>query len=370
MKARPGIAMIGTRGVPATYGGFETAVEEIGCRLVESGFPVTVYTRDRAGAQGTYRGMSLVYARSVRSKSLETLTHTALTVVSNAIGSADVGFVFNAANAPFLPLLRRRGLRCALHVDGLEWQRAKWGPLGRRYYRAAERLAVRWADALICDSRAIGDYYEHKFAVRPRFIPYGAPLLERTSATRLEELNLEPGRYHLVVARMEPENNVHIAVEAHLLSQARFPLVVVGSAPYVGPYQRELERLASLSDDVRLVGSVWDQALLDELYAHSATYIHGHSVGGTNPSLLRAMGAGANVLAFDVAYSREVLGPAGRYYRFASDLPAMLAHAEESGETSTYGREARTRAALRYRWDEVADAYGQLALELAGRSAA
>lgn len=190
------IAMVGTRGVPARYGGFETAVEEVGRRLVERGHEVVVYCRTTPGDQtprpAEHLGMKLVHLPAARKRSLETLSHSALSVGHLLGHRADAAFVFNAANAPLLPLIRAARIPVATHVDGLEWQRAKWGGAGRRYYRAAEALAVRWSDALIADAVGIADYYRREFAAPSTLLTYGAPLIA-PGADRLAELGLEPG---------------------------------------------------------------------------------------------------------------------------------------------------------------------------------
>jgi glycosyltransferase involved in cell wall biosynthesis len=359
------IAMIGTRGVPAKYGGFETAVEEVGRRLVERGHEVIVFCRHGDDDRSEHLGMRLVHLPAVRHKVLETLSHTGLSVLHREARSADVAIVFNAANAPLLPVLRAAGVPTAVHVDGLEWQRSKWGPSGRRYYRASERLAVRWADALIADARGIQDHYRATHAAESVFIPYGAPLLDRPALHRLAELGLEPGGYHLVVARFEPENHVREALNACVASSARLPLAVVGSAPYSQDYTAELHRVAASEDRVRMLGPVWDQQLLDALYAGCTTYVHGHSVGGTNPSLLRAMGAAAPVLAFDVTFNREVLGESGVFWPDASVLAEQLALAEASRDrTRKRGLMGRDRAAAQYTWAGVAEQYESLCQDL------
>jgi glycosyltransferase involved in cell wall biosynthesis len=370
------ISMMGTRGVPARYGGFETCVEEIGQRLAKMGHEVSVYCRRVENEGGAcepapedYLGMRLVWLPALRRKTLETLSHTALSVRHAMSHAPDVAFVFNAANAPLLPLLRARRIPVATHVDGLEWKRAKWNGMGRRYYRAAEALAVRWSDALIADSRGIQDYYRERFSVPTEYLPYGAPVLGATGSARIAELGLRPGRFHLVVARFEPENHVHLAIEGYSRSRAAHPLVVVGSAPYADDYTAELERLAAADRRVRLLGAVWDQQLLDELYASALTYVHGHSVGGTNPSLLRAMGAGAATSAFDVNFNREVLGEHGRYFATPDELAALCEHAEaEPMATAERGR-AQLDTLDRYDWDGVATGYERLAVRLAGTRA-
>ncbi len=367
------IAMIGTRGVPARYGGFETAIEEIGKRLVENGHEVVVYCRGAEGAPKTYLGMELHHLPAVQSKVLETLSHTFLSVLHLIFQHRrpDAAIVFNAANSVFVPLLRLRAIPTAVHVDGLEWQRAKWGKWGRRYYRMAESLSIRWADALIADAAGIAEYYQAEFGAATEQIAYGAPILDSPGSDRLAPLGLEPRCYHLVVARFEPENHVLEIVRGFVASAAERPLVVVGSAPYSDDYTAAIE--AAADDRVQLIGGVWDQVQLDQLYANAASYLHGHSVGGTNPSLLRAMGAGTVTCAWDVSFNRGVLGPGGHYFSSESELADRLAEVETELTQSPANWQERAaqileRARLNYDWDEVASAYGELAARLAART--
>ncbi len=357
------IAMLGTRGVPACYGGFETAVEEIGRRLVAGGHEVTVYCRGSAQRPPRHLGMDLVHLPALHRRSLETLSHSAVSVVHLLRDTRphDAAVVFNAANAPFLPALRLAGTPTAVHVDGLEWKRAKWGGAGRRYYQVAERLAVRWSDALIADAQGIADYYRERFDAETELLTYGAPLQFDVGVDRIADLGLRPERYHLVVARFEPENHVLEIVSGYHRSTATVPLVVVGSAPYSDGYTARIRGLAQADARIRLVGGIWDQEQLDQLYAHALTYLHGHSVGGTNPSLLRAMGAATAVIAFDVVFNREVLGADGRFFADEQTLVALLAAAErDRAGRRAAGERLRTRAAERYRWNEVAAGYERL----------
>jgi glycosyltransferase involved in cell wall biosynthesis len=355
------VALVGTRGVPARYGGFETCVEEVGRRLADRGHDVVVYCRTTPGAGEApareHLGMRLVHLPAARRRSLETLSHSALSLAHAVVHRPDAAVVFNAANSPLLPVLRAARVPFATHVDGLEWKRAKWGPTGRRYYRVAEALAVRWSDALIADARGIAEYYRAEFDADTDLISYGAPVI-RPGDGRLAELGLVRRGYHLLVARFEPENNVDLVVAGYRASGARLPLVVVGSAPYSDAYT---QRVHSLADDrVRVLGGVWDQELLDQLYAGAATYLHGHSVGGTNPSLLRAIGAGAATLAYDVVFNREVLGRSGRYFRTTEDVAALLAAAEADPDACARAGELARTLALSYDWDDVADRYEAL----------
>jgi glycosyltransferase involved in cell wall biosynthesis len=358
------IALVGTRGVPARYGGFETCVEEVGRRLAGLGHDVVVSCREPG--PGEHLGMRRMEVAAVRYKALETLSSTALAVAGVVRRRPDVVVLFNSANAPLLPALRARRIPVATHVDGLEWRRAKWSGAGRRYYRAAEALAVRWSDALIADAPGIQRYYRDEFGAGSEQIAYGAPILDDPGSDLLGQLDLQPGGFHLLVARFEPENHVAEVVTGYRRSSATRPLVVVGAAPYADDYTARVRAAAGDDPRVRLVGAVWDQRLLDQLYAFAFTYLHGHSVGGTNPSLLRAMGAGTATLAYDVAFNRDVLGPPGRFFATPAELATLLDRAEADPD-EVAERSRRTRAeAARFDWDEVAKRYEQLCERLVG----
>lgn len=361
------IALIGTRGVPARYGGFETAVEEIGRRLVDRGHRVIVFCRkpaDGSAPLGQYYDMDLVTLPAMPRKSLETLSHTTLSVLHRSLGRTDAAIVFNAANSPLLPVLRARGIPTATHVDGIEWRRAKWQGAGRRYYRLAESLAVKLSDALIADARGIAEYYRDEFGAQTRQLAYGAPIIDSPASDKIAEQGLTPRGFHLVVARFEPENHVLEIVKGYSNSRAKLPLVVVGSAPYAGEYTRRIHRAADATR-VRFLGGVWDQDLLDQLYANSASYLHGHSVGGTNPSLLRAAGAGASVIAKDVVFNSEVLGGCGLLFTDTADVASAIEEIEaHPDQARARGDRLRTEIA-RYSWETVTDGYEELLHDLA-----
>ncbi|WP_193058221.1 DUF1972 domain-containing protein [Glutamicibacter arilaitensis] len=365
-RAKLRIALIGTRGVPARYGGFETAIEEVGRRLADQGHEVTVYCRGTAKDErmSEYQGMKLVHLPAMRRRSLETLSHTALSVIHALFNRPDAAIVFNAANAPLLPLLRLGRIPVATHVDGLEWKRAKWGPIGQKYYRLCERLCVWWSRELIADARGIANYYAAKFSRATRLITYGAPQIPEAAAVKLAALGLESGKFHLVVARFEPENHVEMIVRGYSQSQARLPLVVVGSAPYAEQYTQQVH--AAATEQVRFLGGVWDQQLLDELYAHALAYWHGHSVGGTNPSLLRALGAGTAINAYDVNFNREVAHAAGEYFNDPQSASRLFDRTESKEDAVRQRAQLARKRAMDYDWDDVARAYEKLCLDLAG----
>jgi len=363
------IAMVGTRGVPAAYGGFETAVEEIGQRLAARGHEITVYCRTQDGNRpAEHLGMKLVHLPALKKKTLETLSHSALSALHMLGGQRqDMAFVFNAANAPFVPIIKAKGVPVAVHVDGLEWKRGKWGKWGRRYYRMAEELSVRTADALISDARGIADYYAEEFGIPTELLTYGSSQLTDIGTDKLAKHGLLPGQFHLVVARFEPENHVDVIVEGYTASNAKYPLVVVGSAPYAAEYTDRIAAMAAADPRIHMLGGVWDQDELNQLYAHARTYLHGHSVGGTNPSLLRAMGAGTAVVAYDVVFNREVTGSDGLYFSDATALVPILERIESAEwKHIAVGAALRQRAEAMYDWDKVALGYEELAMRLAG----
>jgi glycosyltransferase involved in cell wall biosynthesis len=312
--------------------------------------------------------MTLVNLPAVRRRAAETLSHTALSVSRTIVRDhPDVAFVFNAANAPFLPALQAARIPVAVHVDGLEWKRGKWGPKASAYYRWAEARSARWGDAVIADAQGIADHMSDAHGVTSHVIAYGAPIVAPDDH-RLAEIGAVSRGYHLVVARLEPENHVHMIVSGYARSGCARPLVIVGDAPYADSYRALVHAAAEGDRRIQFLGSVWDPDLLDTLYAHSLTYLHGHSVGGTNPSLLRALGAGAPVSAYDVSFNREVAADAGAYFSDEATISALCEDAERDPEAAiARGRAGQADVAERYRWAEVTDGYEALAVELLNR---
>ncbi|MDP2287399.1 MAG: DUF1972 domain-containing protein [Actinomycetota bacterium] len=362
------IAILGTRGVPARYGGFETAVEEIGKRLVQRGHDVTVYCRNPGQKQTEYLGMHLVNLPAIRHRFTETLSHTALSASHAVIKDhPEVALLLNAGNAPMLKPLKLAGIPTAIHLDGLESKREKWRGAGARYYRWAEDASVRWGQEVIADAQAIADHVQQKYGRECTVIAYGAPVIH-PSDSRLSELGVQAGQYHLVVARLEPENHVLDAVHAYLASNETKPLLVVGSAPYSQWYVEQVAQAAAGDVRIRIAGAIYDQELLDQLYGNACSYIHGHSVGGTNPSLLRAMGAGAAVLAYDVEFNREVTNNQAMFWADAAELTAHLdriASGSQDQYLSQLRASSQQRIADAYQWDEVVDKYEALISRLA-----
>jgi glycosyltransferase involved in cell wall biosynthesis len=359
--------MLGARGVPASYGGFETCVEEVGKRLAAAGHEVTVYCRSSHYAQRppTYAGMRLVYLPSIRSKSLDTFTHTTLSAL-HALGCAyDMHFVFIAANSPFVIPLRLAGRKIALNPDGLEWQRAKWGPLGRAFFKFGERAACLVAHRIIADCPGIRDYYLRTYGVDSEVIAYGASIQECPRPTILGDFGVESGRYFLQITRFEPENHPLLTIEAFRRLDTDMKLLLVGGTPYDTAYARKVR--AAGGDRVLLPGYIYDQDILRQLWCNCHAYVHGNSVGGTNPALLQSMASGCFTLALDVAFNRDVLGDAGIYFRpDAENLArAMRWSLDHGSELAPYKAAAIGRIRANYDWDDIARKYEELARNLA-----
>ncbi len=358
------VAILGTRGIPARYGGFETLAEELSARLAVAGHEVTVYTRAHNAVPGlsTHRGAAIRVLPALRSKALDTLSHTLLSSLDASRRRYDGVLLCNAANAPFLPILHARGLKVALNVDGLERKRRKWGGLGRAYYRACERLSARWADEVVTDARVIQRYYRRAWRRGSVMIPYGGDLAAPTGDATLRELGLVPGGYFLYVSRFEPENNPDRVVAAYREVPGDARLVLVGDAPYADELIRRVRSLASRDPRVLLPGAVYGDGYRQLLF-NARAYVHATEVGGTHPALVEAMGAARVVFFLDNLPNREVAGTSGVPFTFAGERSLTAALGEfvaAPDRFSDLAAAARSRVTERYRWCDVAAAYARL----------
>jgi glycosyltransferase involved in cell wall biosynthesis len=356
------LAILGTRGVPARYGGFETLAEELGKRLSERGHEVTVYGRRGVVDPDLdcHLGMRLKVLPAIRSKHLETVSHTFISALHAVFKGFDAVLMCNAANAPFVPILRLTGTPVALNVDGLERKRRKWGFAGQNYYRLCERLAACLPNAIVTDAEMIRRYYQLSYHKESTMIAYGGDLAPPEGRDVLERLGLEPGAYLLYVSRFEPENNPDRVVEAYAKLGGSRSLVMVGSAPYAAELTARVHELAD--DRVILPGAIYGDGYRQLLFGCRA-YIHATEVGGTHPALVEAMGAGRPVLYYDTMENREVVGTAGLKFRFEgeSSLERVLGELiEDEARLEELGRRESQRTAERYTWEGVADAYEAL----------
>ena len=365
------VAVLGTRGIPASYSGFETAVEQITSRLVARGHDVYVYCRPHVvdPAISEWKGARLIHLPTIRNKYLDTFVHTFLSAVHAAfVLKPDVAIFFIAGNSPLCLITRARRIPTLINIDGLDSNRRKWNRFAKTYLRWAERVSPRMATRAITDSHAVAHIFESSFGRRIGVVPYGAEGPPETGTGTLERLGLEPRKYVLFVGRLEPENNPHLLVEAW----SRIPsertrgmtLVVVGGAPYASDYILRVKRAA----DPRVIfpGYVFGRGYW-ELQRNAYLFCAPTEVGGTHPVILEALVAGNCVLVNDYEPNAETVGDAGVYFsgrQGVLDLTRQLERLlDNPDDVEKYRARARERAE-QYSWDAVATAYEQLLLEV------
>ena len=356
------IAIMGIRGIPANYGGFETFVEALSTRLVKKGHHVTVYCRSNSilYPERVYMGVELVLLPTVRHKYFDTVAHTFLSVFHCLRRKYDVILICNSVNSIFSFVPRIVGTRVAVNVDGLEWQRSKWNIFGKWVYRISEYFSTILPNQVVTDSRFIQAYYRKRFRKNSVYIPYGSPTGRVNTDSILKEYSLKSRRYVLYVSRLEPENNAHLVIKAFERTRTDMQLVVVGDAPYNEEYIRGLKR----TKDTRILftGYVFGHGYR-ELQSNAYLYIQATEVGGTHPALLEGMGYGNCILANDVPEHREVLGDSGRYFttRLSDDLAEELQYLlDHSDEVARLREKASARAGKKYSWKKVTADYESL----------
>lgn len=364
------IAILGTRGIPASYGGFETFAEHLSTRLVARGHDVTVYCRAHyvSPRQLEYHGVRLKVLPTIRHKYFDTVIHTFLSAIHAVSGRYDAALICNCANAPFSPILRLTGTPVAINVDGLEHKRKKWGRLGRRYYRFAEYLSTLLPNEMVTDAQVIQDYYLACHNTTSTMIAYGSEVERRPDRDAVRKWRVEPNRYVLYVSRLEPENNAHLVIEAFKKVRTAFRLLVVGDAPYAENYIESLKARARGDKRIIFTGFVFGQdyrALQQNAYC----YVHATEVGGTHPALLEAMGYGNCVLTLATPENMEVVGEAGVPYIDEFDLAEKLQRVLRDGSlVQAYRNRAQQRIQSHYDWEKVVDQYERLFARMSGQA--
>ena len=351
------IALVGTRGIPARYGGFETFAEELSKRLAARGHQVAVYCREPY-ADSVYLGVERRQLPTIRHKYLDTLAHTGISTLHLLIHRVDVALYCNAANAIYCWLPRVAGMPVALNVDGLERHRKKWNRFAKAWYALSERLATFCPTEVVTDALAIQQYYRDQYARASVMIPYGAEPSRLTTSAVLDQLGLKRDRYVLYVSRLEPENNALLVRQAFETLDTDCRLALIGDAPYAEDYIRQVRD----TQDVRVVmpGAIYGDGYA-ELQSHCYCYVHATEVGGTHPALIEAMGRGALVLYLENPENTEVAGGAGLPFT-ANSLPQVLrqALAMPAAERAAWQAKAVERVRERYSWEAVTDQYEAL----------
>jgi glycosyltransferase involved in cell wall biosynthesis len=356
------IAILGTRGIPARYGGFETLADELSRRLAARGHEVTVYCRSHYAGEDADPPLPPRVRRivlpSVRRKYLDTIVHALISSIHAARERYDAVLYCNAITAAVCWIPRAwSGARVLLNVDGLERNRRKWSAVGRAAYLVSERLSCRMPDAVVADAEVIRRYYREEFGIEPYLIAYGGDLPAPAGKAALDRLGLSPGGYFLYVSRLEPENNALAVVEAYRAAPGELPLVVVGDAPYAAGYIARVKAAA----DARVLfpGAIYGEGYRELLF-HCRAFVQATEVGGTHPALVEAMGAGRLIAYHDSPENREVCGEAGVPFdaRRPETLTAFFSTALNAPERyAVFPERARGRVEEKYTWERVSSAY-------------
>jgi len=366
------IALLGTRGIPARYGGFETFAEQLSTRLVARGHKVTVYGRCRLfggwGRRESYRGVDRRETPTVFHKYLETPLHALTSFLDALFRPFDALLVCNAANSPLAPILKFKRTPLLINVDGIERNRAKWNVLGRLWYRLGESCSVLLATRVVSDADVIADYYRSEYGCESEVIPYGVHPLVRPSGEVLAKFGLKSKGYILYVSRLEPENNALGVIQAYNNLAERdpqiVPLVIVGDAPYATEYKERLK--ATACSKVIFTGFQFGEAY-EELQSNCRIYVQATEVGGTHPALIESMSYGNCVVANGTPENLEVIGDAARsfpkndFVALSTVIGELLA---DPTQCAQLGERAKARALSIYSWDAVVSKYEALFADL------
>ncbi len=301
------IAIIGSRGYPHVYSGYETLVKELSERLVKKGHKVSVYCHSSLFIKKPKQvnGIELIYTPSIQTKTLSQITNSFFSFIHVCFTKIDVVLVVNSANGPFGILTKMFGIKTCINVDGLEWLRPKWKGFGAYYFKAASKLATIFFDEIITDSTEMKRIYLEKFSKNSTKICYGPTMLKNVGEDVLSTFNLEKNNYFLIVGRLIPDNNVKLIIDGFLKSKSKKYLVVVGDVPYKDSYASCIKKINSKK--IILTGYIRSQERLTQLYKHSFAYIHGHEFGGTNPTMINALYLNCKILALKTIFNKEML---------------------------------------------------------------
>ena len=355
------LAIIGTRGYPYVYGGFETFAKKLSERLVPKDVEVHIYCQKNLfqDRPKMINGIYLHYIPTSNRKSLNQLIHSFLSILHATFSSADVILVLNLAGGPMGWIPKLAGKKTIINVDGLEWLRPKWKGFGASYFRIAARLASYLYDVIITDADAMRDIYLKQFKTDSTVIAYGAPPFAKADLSLLKKFKLEEKNYYLIVGRLIPDNNADLIIRGFLSAKTDKKLIIVGDVPYSDKYAEDLKKMAC--EKLDFVGYIKDNKELMALYQGCFAYFHGHQFGGTNPAMLKAMSNNCAILALNTVFNREMLdnGQFGLLFEH-DDLSVRNAITKiENDEKMVNSMRAKVSLGLteKYNWDLITDKY-------------
>jgi len=357
------VAIIGSRGYPYVYGGFETFVKELSERLVSHNIEVHVYCQRNLFIERPkeVKGIKLHYIPTLPQKSLNQVIHSFLSIIHATVSKADVLLVVNLAAGPMGWIPKITGKKTMINVDGLEWLRPKWKGPGAKYFYLAAKLATKLYDKIITDAEAMRQVYLNEFKTDSTVIAYGAPAYKPASEEALKNLNLESETYYLIVGRLIPDNNADLIIRGFLKSNSKKKLVVVGDVPYSDKYATSLKSMQN--DRLIFTGYVKNQEELMALYQHAFAYIHGHKYGGTNPAMLKAMSNKCAILALNTVFNQEMLSN-GAFGVFFEENENNVAKTLEKIETEpervkSLKQNVSSGLTEKYNWEHITSQYIQ-----------
>ncbi len=351
------VAIIGTVGVPANYGGFETLVENMIGDNCSDGIEYTVFcsSKDNKTKLESYKGAKLKYV-PLRANGAQSIPYDILSMLKSIYGY-DVLLVLGVSGCVFLPFIKLlSAAKIITNIDGLEWKRDKWGGLAKKFLRFSEKLAVSFSDTVVADNQGIVDYVKEEYGITPELIAYGADhvkceVSEKETIDVLEHYNIEKRKYAMTVCRIEPENNCEMILLA--FSKSSLPIIFVGNWSKT-EYGRILKEKYSNYSNIHIQDAIYNLDVLYTLRLNSKYYMHGHSAGGTNPSLVEAMYCACNILAFDIVYNRETTENKAFYFSDETEILKLLENSDSNSATMY------NIACRRYKWSVVAKQYEEL----------
>jgi len=355
------VAILGAKGYPFVYGGYDTLVKELGERLQRRGIEVTVYCHSSLFEEKPkyVNGIKLVYLPAIEKKSFTQLTHSFLSMVHACFTDVDVIFVVNSGNGPFGMISRIFRKPTAINVDGLEWLRPKWKGLGSRYFKVASKMSTIFYDQVINDSFEMQKIYREMFSANSKVIAYGANPKGSSDESKIVKWNLTRHDYFLIVGRLIPDNNADLIIDGFVKSDSKKKLVIVGDAPYQDEYVMKVKQIHD--DRIVFTSYVTDPEELAALYHNCYAYFHGHEYGGTNPAMLKALGYGCAILALNTPFNQEMLqnGKHGWYFEKTTEAVSEIVEKSEAclEEMQEFRFMARKGLTQMYDWDHVTDQY-------------
>lgn len=366
------IAIIGSRGYPYVYSGYETFVSEVALRLVKQNAEIHVYCHKQlfSSKPKELNGIKLHYIPGIRSKSLSQWSNSFLSTLHALFCKYDIILYVNSANGIFGPLTKLFRIKTAINVDGLEWLRPKWKGMGSKIFYFSSKMATKWMSQIITDAEAMRQIYLKEFKKDSVVIAYGANIRSSQNKQLITKWNLRPNEYYLIVGRLIPDNNALLILQEFVSSSSKKKLVIVGDVPYKDEYAENIKKIRD--DRIVFTGYIVNQEELAELYHNSFAYFHGHEFGGTNPTLLKALAYGSAIIALDTVFSREVLKNEeyGLYFKKEEgNLAEMLSYVEKNESLlATFRARSKQRIIENYTWEKISDQYLQLFKRMSSRT--